>query len=270
MWQRGAAPPRRGGEAPWGRRDMFAKCCSNKVVFSMMSQLFVPTVAWSARGVQPSASRSVDLNSSVIRNRSSSILKKRRWVILWSILDPTWERISFKDLQSKILELVASSKRTISGQMWPQRSWPNLGRKSRPSSEPRQEVLGKFVSRIHIYIYICIYMYIYTYLYLDLYLYLNLYLSYLYIICICLRPENRPSVFEFFLLLDYFRVRGWGGWVEWVGVINVLGLRPSRPAFWSSFLSLFYFVAHTSCYVGIRWICLLYSLAHTSRHVGYG
>ena len=85
--------------------------------FSMMSQLFVPTVAWSAGGVQPSASRSVDLNSSVIRNRSSSILKKRRWVILWSILDPTWERISFKDLQSKILELVASSKRTISGQM---------------------------------------------------------------------------------------------------------------------------------------------------------
>ena len=109
------------------------------------------------------------------------------------------------------------------------------------------------------------------------------------LLSICLRPESRPSVFAFFC---FWIISWWGGgWGSGVGLLTsfffVLHDLRSDP--------FFYFVAHTSCYLGyvfstslhtlhvtldmssllpcahfmLHWIRLPYFLAHTSCYVGY-
>ena len=113
---------------------------------------------------------------------------------------------------------------------------------------------------IYIYVYICIYMYIHMYVYIYIYLFIYLFIciniyiyvyTYMYVHVFAYGPKTGPAFLRFFSLrLEQGGVGGWGG------VINVLGLRPSRPAFWSSL----YFVAHTSGYVGYDFFTSLHIL----------
>ena len=99
------------------------------------------------------------------------------------------------------------------------------------------------------------------------------------LLSICLRPESRPSVFAFFC---FWIISWWGGgWGSGVGLLTsfffVLHDLRSDP--------FFYFVAHTSCYLGYVFSTSLHTLhvtldtssllrcththTHTSCYVGY-
>ena len=122
-------------------------------------------------------------------------------------------------------------------------------------------LLGFFLTLLTcIELYITIYTTVYiTIIYIYIYIYTYTYLF----TCICLRPENRPSVFAFFLRCDIL-----GG--DWRGCNNVLCLRYHR----FSSVNTLHVTLHTSFVLGrthfmLRCTRLMYLGEHTSCCVAH-